>query len=458
MAYTIAVDFGSTYTKMAVFDLANGEKVMTTRHASTVATDASIALKANLSKAEKIIGIDGVKNAHMLASSSAAGGLRMVVVGLTRRYSFLAGANAALGAGARVIGSYWGRLKTEELEEIREINPEILLLCGGVEGGNSQWLMENARKLAGLPGFTSPVVYAGNQETAAEVRSMFLMRQKECYTVENVFPSFGELCTEPAGEAIRNIFMRRITGMKGLGKVRSMVGDVLMPTPAAVLRGGALLAEGLDGEGGLGECMLFDVGGATTDVYSFTKNRAGDHKIVGAPEPEHKRTVEGDLGLRSSALSLLKTADLTGLPEGLSEEMLKEKCFFRTEHSDYIPDGREEKTVDGFLAEQAVYTGARRHCGQILNYYSKEEREIREGKDLTNVIHIVGTGGPIINNEDPKAVMEYALQRKNEPEKLLPGQAEFYLDSAYLLFAVGLACEENPGGALEIARKNIIRI
>ena len=64
MAYTIAVDFGSTYTKMAVFDLANGEKVMTTRHVSTVATDASIALKANLSKAEKIIGTDGVKNAH----------------------------------------------------------------------------------------------------------------------------------------------------------------------------------------------------------------------------------------------------------------------------------------------------------------------------------------------------------------------------------------------------------
>lgn len=458
MAYTIAVDFGSTYTKMAVFDLTNGEKVMTARHASTVSTDASIGLKANLEKAEKRIGTEGVKNAHMLASSSAAGGLRMVVVGLTRRYSFLAGANAALDAGARVIGSYWGRLKPEDLEEIREINPEILLLCGGVEGGNSQWLMENAEKLAGLAGFTSPVVYAGNQETAAEVRSMFLKRQKECYTVENVFPSFGTLCTDPAGEAIRNIFMRRITGMKGLGKVRSMVGDVLMPTPAAVLRGGALLAEGINGTGGLGECMLFDVGGATTDVYSFTRNRAGEQKVIGAPEPEHKRTVEGDLGLRSSALSLLKAADPKLRRPVLTEEAMREKCFFRTEHSDYIPDCQEEREVDGYLAEQAVYTGARRHCGQILNYYSKEEREIREGKDLTNVTHIVGTGGPVINNEDPKAVMEYALRRKNEPEKLLPVQAEFYLDRAYLLFAVGLACEENPGGALEIARKNIIRI
>ncbi len=458
MAYTIAVDFGSTYTKMAVLDLTNGEKVMTTRHASTVATDASIALRANLEKAKKVIGTEGVKNARMLASSSAAGGLRMVVVGLTKRYSFLAGANAALGAGARVIGSYWGRLKPEDLEEIREINPEILLLCGGVEGGNSQWLMENAGKLAGLAGFTSPVVYAGNQETAAEVRSLFLMRQKECYTVENVFPSFGALHTEPAGEAIRNIFMRRITGMKGLGKVRSMVGEVLMPTPAAVLRGGALLADGLNGTGGLGECMLFDVGGATTDVYSFTRNRAGEHKVIGAPEPEHKRTVEGDLGLRSSAVSLLGAADMEEIPPELPWDILKKKCLFRTEHSDYIPENRQEKSVDGFLAKQAVYTGARRHSGRILNYYSKDEREIREGKDLTNVIRIVGTGGPVINNEDPKAVMEYALRRKNEPEKLLPLQAEFYLDSAYLLFAVGLACGEDPGGALEIARKNIIRI
>ena len=204
--------------------------------------------------------------------------------------------------------------------------------------------------------------------------------------------------------------------------------------------------------------MLFDVGGATTDVYSFTRNRAGEHKVIGAPEPEHKRTVEGDLGLRSSAVSLLGAADMEEIPPELPWDILKKKCLFRTEHSDYIPENRQEKSVDGFLAKQAVYTGARRHSGRILNYYSKDEREIREGKDLTNVIRIVGTGGPVINNEDPKTVMEYALRRKNEPEKLLPLQAEFYLDSAYLLFAVGLACGEDPGGALEIARKNIIRI
>lgn len=108
MGYTICFDFGSTYTKMAALDLENAETAVTSRVPSTVKTDAVQGLKANLEIAAKYIGEEAVRSAHMLASSSAAGGLRMVVVGLTEKYSLLAGMNTALGAGARVIRSYYG--------------------------------------------------------------------------------------------------------------------------------------------------------------------------------------------------------------------------------------------------------------------------------------------------------------------------------------------------------------
>lgn len=459
MSYTIAVDFGSTYTKMAVLDLDNREMVMTARHPSTVSTDASVGLLANLSKAKEKIGETGVKNARILATSSAAGGLRMVVVGLTRRYSLLAGTNTALGAGARVIRTCYGRLSDDEIAEIQAIQPEILLLCGGVEGGNCPWLLENAEKLASCEGLFSPVIYAGSRDAAAEVRELFLRRNRECYVVENVFPELDKLNGAPAGNAIRNIFMKRITGMKGLDRVKEMIGDILMPTPSAVLAGGCLLSEGTEKTPGIGPSLICDVGGATTDIYSFIEQNH-DRKLVGSPEPAHKRTVEGDLGLRSSAGALMSTMDAGLIRKDLllSEEELKARIQRRQEESWYLPENDTERKLDYLLACQAVHVGVRRHCGKILNLYAKGASEIQEGKDLEHVRHMVGTGGPVINSIDPAGVMKKALKGKKEKELLLPVSCDFYLDRSYLLFAVGLTSSIDPEAALRIALDHITKI
>lgn len=460
MQYTILADFGSTYTKMCVFDLEGGELVLTARSPSTVKTDASIGLLANLEKAKKKIGEQGVKNADILASSSAAGGLRMVVVGLTPRYSLLAGTNTALGAGARVIRMYSFLLKEEDIKEIEEINPEILLMCGGIEEGNAEWLMNNAKRLAASSKLCTPVVYAGNQRIAKEIRALFLQKGKECYTVENVFPRLDQLNAAPAGEVIRNIFMKRITGMKGLDKVKGLAGDIVMPTPAAVLAGGKLLAEGIPGIKGLGESMIFDIGGATTDVYSYGKNHGESLKIVGSPEPDHKRTVEGDLGLRSSALSLVEAVDVEELVRvmGTKKQKILEECLYRTRHEDYVPENNFERLLDLELAKRAVLISARRHCGRITNAYTKGAREVQEGKNLLGIRTLIGTGGPIINSMDPKKVMGSALRKRQEKEILLPEACDFYLDKEYLLYAVGLASGIDEKGALHIAVHNIIKI
>ena len=190
MAYTFCADFGSTFTKLCVFDLENGELVMTTKHPTTVGTDASIALLQNFEDAKRFVGEKGVKTARILSSSSAAGGLRMVVIGLTRRFSLLAGKNVALGAGARIIKTYENKLCEEDVREIEAINPEIILLCGGIEGGNTERLLHNTAMLKTAE-ISSYVVYAGNRDAASYIRQELMRSSISCYLSENVFPEYG---------------------------------------------------------------------------------------------------------------------------------------------------------------------------------------------------------------------------------------------------------------------------
>ena len=413
MSYTFFVDFGSTYTKLCVFDLDNGELVMTTKQPTTVPTDASVALLANFEEAQKYIGKKGVQTAEFFASSSAAGGLRMVVVGLTKRFSLLAGKNVALGAGAKVIGTYENYLTDSDVHEIESINPEILLFCGGIEGGNGDRILHNARKLKNAR-ISSHIVYAGNSDVASYVRQEMSSAAVKCFIAANVFPAQGQINARPAGEIIRDLFMKRIVGAKGLAPVFPIIGDVLMPTPAAVLAGGALLSKGDDSNPGLGNMMVFDIGGSTTDVYSYIDEKRDAAKYVGVPEPFAKRTVEGDLGVR--------TYD------------------------------------DISSAQDVVRISARRHCGKMVNAYEKSEIKIIEGKDLTEISSIVGTGGPIIHSGKPEDILSQALRKNGENEFLLPRQTAYYLDKEYLLYAVGLGAAVNPESVLHIAKEHIKKI
>src|SRR5699024_10396133 len=130
-----------------------------------------------------------------LACSSAAGGLKMVVIGLTPSYSEKAGVNVSAGAGSKVVKSYSFGITDEDIEEIESISPDIILLCGGIDDGNTNLILHNANKLADSS-IVSPIVYAGNSSIVKEVRKIFLFRKKECIIAENIFPSLEELNVE----------------------------------------------------------------------------------------------------------------------------------------------------------------------------------------------------------------------------------------------------------------------
>ena len=272
-AYAVLVDFGSTYTKVVVADLRQGDIVLTWREPSTVATDATVALTRCFAKCRDTIGGAAFEAARKLASSSAAGGLRMGVVGLSRSLSTTAGRNAAFGAGAKILGTFCGHLTKEDVAALSSLPLEIVLFCGGYDGGGVRTLRHNAEMLASSR-LHIPFVYAGNTAAAADVRSIFGAAHKEIFVSHNITPCVGGMNSAPVAAVIRDLFLHRIINMKGLEKVVPLLDRVVMPTPAAVLAAGKLLAQGTNAVPGMGPLMIVDIGGATTSIPSFSRKPA----------------------------------------------------------------------------------------------------------------------------------------------------------------------------------------
>ncbi|HEX6320706.1 MAG TPA: glutamate mutase L, partial [Burkholderiales bacterium] len=161
MSAALLIDFGSTYTKLRAVDLDARRILGAGQGPSTVTTDINVGMLAALRDLERRLG-RLPRFRYRLASSSAAGGLRMVTVGLVRELTAEAARRAALGAGAKLVGTFAYRLTAADLQRIAELAPDILLLAGGTDGGNSEVILHNAAALARAP-IDCPIVYAGNR-------------------------------------------------------------------------------------------------------------------------------------------------------------------------------------------------------------------------------------------------------------------------------------------------------
>jgi uncharacterized protein (TIGR01319 family) len=463
MNLTVTVDFGSTFTKVAAFNLETETLVASTQAETTGESSIAIGLQKALDKLE--IKMDGEKIPidRILSSSSAAGGLRMIAVGLTKTLTTKAAEEAVLGAGAKLIATYSHYLNRYEIEEIENKAPDIILLSGGTDGGNETAITRNARMLARSK-IQAPVIIAGNKSIVPKVRQIFEKAGKESVEVENILPDLDRLNIEPARNTIREIFMRRITRAKGLDKAKEIVGNVIMPTPMAVLKGAALLGTGTEEEKGWGDLLVIDVGGATTDVHSigFGHPTNGDTMLKGLPEPFDKRTVEGDLGIRCNASSILEKAGEKAIIDKLmkmgtslpSQINLATYTNYLSEHVGHLPRSEDETRLDLALAGTAVEIAVTRHAGKIEElYFPAGKVNVQHGKDLTGFKCIVGTGGILVHGPEPQKIMEFALFNSSRPWSLCPQSPEFFIDSDYTLFAGGLLSEIDATRALRIMKK-----
>ncbi len=454
----LLIDFGSTYTKLRAIDLDAGDILGSGQGPSTVTTDVTVGLDAALRNLEDTIG-HLPKFKYRLASSSAAGGLAMITVGLVKELTAEAARLAALGAGAKLIGAHAYKLTDNDAAGIVAKNPDILLLAGGTNGGNEETIRWNAEKLAQAK-LTCPVVIAGNRNAADDIAKDLQALGVDARIAGNVMPEFNVLDVEPARAAIRDVFIERIVHAKGIDRAQSRFDAVLMPTPTAVMEGARLLANGTSDIPGLGALVVIDVGGATTDVHSIAEGKPAQGGVLqyGLPEPFAKRTVEGDLGMRHNARTIVETigADIFSAQSGFDASKIE--TLLQTIEADVerLPTNPTEASFDATLASFAVARAMKRHAGRVeIKQSVTGPVTVQYGKDLTDVETIIGTGGVLAHGENPEQILAAALFDNDEADSLRPKQPKLMVDQTYALYAVGLLADATPEAALHFAHKNI---
>lgn len=454
MKCIMLVDFGSTYTKVTLVNPDTNRIVGTAKSETTVETDIMEGYKHAIKKLHGKLECTSYETVDCLVCSSAAGGLKMVASGLVKQLTAEAAKLACLGSGAKMLDVFSQKLTKGNIRAIRELKPDMLLLAGGTDGGNHECIIHNAsilsKELSEIP-----FVAAGNKNATDDLEDIF-EKTGICYRItDNVMPELNQINIEPARQAIREIFMDKIIEAKGLKEVMDTLSNEIIPTPMSVLKAAKLLAEGTPRQKGWGPLMVVDIGGATTDIHTACDGKPTRPGAVmkGLVEPYLKRTVEGDLGMRVSAESLMHGVGLMELKErtGRSFDYVEERCLFLAKHVDEIATCKEDIEFDEAMASAAVKTAVERHAGHIESVYSPMGMLFyQNGKDLSTIKTIIGTGGVIVYSEQAGNILEASLLDNEKPEVLKPKEANFYVDATYMLSAAGLLADNYPDLALNL--------
>jgi len=406
--------------------------------------DVTIGLHEAIEDLRRKLDVSEITYDSFLATSSAAGGLRMTVHGLVHDMTVKASREAALGAGAIIRLVTSGRLKKSDLRKILDIRPNIIMIAGGLDHGERDTALYNAEKILTM-GLSVPVIYAGNSDNRDDIEEIFEEYPGRLYVTDNVYPQVDVLQVEPARKIIQEVFEENIIHAKGMEKVYELVNGRILPTPGAVMESAKVLKEVL------GDLMIIDVGGATTDVHSVTRGSEEIARILLSPEPEAKRTVEGDLGVYVNRKNLI---------ERIGEEKICQELKIPSidlHNLKPIPETPLEKEIIRRLTREAVYASVDRHAGTVRNLYgeSSGRKSVAEGKDLTEVKYIIGTGGALTRLENMEEILS-GIHREGRGQKLYPKkEAEVLLDTDYLLASLGVLSLQYKEAALKLMLKSL---
>jgi uncharacterized protein (TIGR01319 family) len=457
----VCVDVGSTYTKGAAVDVDSGLLLATASSPTTIVTDVMDGVSAVLDdlRAE----LPGADLSQVLGCSSAGGGLRLAVVGFERAVTAEAGRRVGLSAGARVVHVSAGLLDTAALVALAGDRPDVVLLVGGTDGGNAQVLLHNARALGELPtdwvplGTAGPpVVVAGNADVAGQAAAVLAGAGRTAIRAANVLPRIGVLDPMPARAAIREVFIAHVIGGKHLSASAEFAAMIRAATPDAVLAGVELLSDGAGEVAGVGDVVVVDVGGATTDVYSVLTpdpEEAGLHREV-VEVMWRGRTVEGDLGVRWSAPGILAAAENEDLLAHGEARALHDAAQERAAHPDLLATDARGRAVDARLAELALTIALRRHAR------AQDSGQVRHlGKDLRQVRLVVGSGG-VLRHAEPGALRRILAPARADHAGgwKVPERAELAGDLRYVLAAAGLLASSYPQAAARLGTGALVRL
>lgn len=413
---------------------------------SVLEGDVRIGLEGAVEDLKNRLGLDKIEYGEMLATSSAAGGLRMCVHGLVYDMTVKAAQTAALGAGAIVTMATAGKMSEYDIEDLVASRPNLILLAGGTDYGERETALYNAARIAET-GLKAPVIYAGNVQNQRAVMDIFKKAGVSCTVTENVYPKLDKLNIEPARKIIHKVFEEHIIKAPGMEHIRDMVTGSIMPTPGAVMEAVQLIYNEI------GDVVAVDIGGATTDVHSVTGGSEEIGILMTSPEPFAKRTVEGDLGLYVNAKNLIERIGESALQNELGMDM-------EAVMANYLPIPKTEGQfkLTERLCREAGLVALERHAGALRYIYTPSGRKtVAEGKDLTAVKTIIGTGGALTRLPHREQLLR-ALADCNATGMMLypkPSKIRLLFDDDYIMASLGVMSKHYPEAALKLMKRSL---
>lgn len=436
----IVAEIGSTTTIVSAFNLFSKPTGFIGKgfSATTVDSDVTIGLEKAVNNLKENLNVKEITYDEMLATSSAAGGLKITVHGLVYEMTAKAAKQAALNAGANIHLVTANLIEDEHIEEIRKIKPNIIIIAGGTNFGEKEVAYQNILKVKDL---NIPLIYSGNIENHKRLLDLNL---KHLTIVDNVYPRVDDFNILPLRKAIYDTFEKHIIHAKGMHKINDMVKGHIIPTPGAVMETTLLLNELFNG------VMTLDVGGATTDVHSVCEPKAIFQKYSDG-EPLFKRTVEGDLGVYINRMLVFEQSKKNKLLKALN--IPEDEVLDLLINEPYIPISKKGKELIDLLTETCVEKALDRHIGDLKRVFTTNGMKvIPDGKDTTQVQAIFLTGGACLYHQSIEDKIRAYLE--NSVTKLVPNKnVAIFKDVDYIFSSLGVLSLTYKTEVLELLKK-----
>lgn len=437
----LVAEIGSTTTVVNAFNLYQ-EIAFLGRgmHQTTVETDVNIGLENAILDLKNQLGIDELFYDKLYASSSAAGGLKITVHGLVYEMTAKAAKEAALNAGGNIHLITANRLEPYHIEEIKKIQPNIIIIAGGTDFGEKEVSFQN---LLDCKDLGIPIIYTGNIANHERIKKLLLNNVE---IVENVYPRVDDFNIMPLREKIYEIFEKHIIYAKGMKHIFNLVTGSIVPTPGAVMDLTMKLDDLYDG------VLTIDVGGATTDIHSSCNPKPEFQKFLEG-EPKMKRTVEGDLGVYVNRMTVYQH-----MKRGSLEKILginTEEVFELFSKEPYIPTSKLGMLMQEELLKTCIEEALNRHIGDLKRVFTTNGvKVIPDGKDLSNVKAIFLTGGALIHDE--KSVKYIKDYLRKQTTKLIPSEdVRIFVDHEYIFASLGVLARHEPEIIEQLIKKTL---
>jgi uncharacterized protein (TIGR01319 family) len=398
-----------------------------------------------------------------ISTSSAGGGLQILVTGVVREMSAASAERAALGAGAivlDVIASNDRRRPHEQIARIRELRPDMVVMAGGTDGGTEKHVLQVAELIAPAKprprfggNYKLPVIFAGNREAAALVARTF-DDSITLSVVDNVRPVLETENLAPARDMIHDLFLEHVMAhAPGYDKLIEWADAPIMPTPGAV---GDILQE-IARTRGI-NCVGVDIGGATTDVFSV---------FSGAEErPVFNRTVSANLGMSYSISNVCAEAGMANVLRWVHVDMDERELRNRVKNKMIRPTTIPQ-TLEALIFEQAVSREALRLAYLQHKAFATTLKGVQQQRTIADTFSQSAGGGSIIDNMKldllvaSGGVLSHAPRMEQtalmmidafEPE----GFTEIAKDSIFMMPHLGVLASVHPRAALEVFERDCL--